>query len=271
MKHVKNECEKCLLFDQQKNACRHLSKLDKRQSYFMRLLNRFSSKKKISNVPLKSNEVGFEWNFTDGAVYVERNITHIRKCSYGIIVSEYLQYKNCRVLEIAPRYSRFLTQRQLELNDCEYSSISASKNDFKKGNTKGVDFTNKNVKIPGHFHAYTSQLTSIFENNYFDLIIGTQSFEHWKEIDICEEKKIDAYKAGIENCHAVLKKNGIFMQDVPIGHHGDNLFIFGNFPGIRQLFDKDKWENIEITEWGKYFAIRKKVNEWTALIKATKK
>ena len=175
--------------------------------------------KRFVSEKLQPNEVGFHWELTDNSIYTERGISHIRKCSFGVIVSNYLKLTNVKVLEIAPRYARFIKKRQLELNHCEYYSLNASEREHKKGNTKTPE--DYPVTKPIDLYAYTSQLDKIFEPNYFDVIIGSQCFEHWREIDICEKDNINAYDIGLNNCHKILKSGGLFMQDAPIGHHGD--------------------------------------------------
>ena len=173
-----------------------------------------------------------------------------------------------KVLEIAPRYARFIKKKQLELNNCEYYLLNASKRELKKGNTQIPE--DCPITKPSDLSAYTSQLDKLFEANYFDAIIGSQCFEHWREIDICEKDNLNAYDIGLNNCHKILKSGGLFMQDAPIGHHGDRLFFDGDLKGIKELFDPMKWTDIEITEWGKQFNIEAGRKEWVVLVKARK-
>ena len=232
------------------------------------LFGRISKKKKFVSERIKLNEVGFHWELSNNSFFAERGISHIRKCSYGVIVSNYLKFMNMKVLEIAPRYARFIKKKQLELNNCEYYSLNASEREHKRGNTKTPgDFQ---VTKPIDLYAYTSQLDKLFEPNYFDVIIGSQCFEHWREIDICEKDNINAYDIGLNNCHKILKSGGVFMQDAPIGHHGEPLFLEGNLDGIKELFDPMKWTEIEITEWGKQFNLEAGRKEWVVFIKAKK-
>jgi len=84
----------------------------------------------------------------------------------SVIVSNYLELKNVKVLEIAPIYERFIKKKQLELNNCEYYSLNASEREYRRGNTKTPgDFP---ITKPIDLYAYTSQLDKLFEPNYFD-------------------------------------------------------------------------------------------------------
>jgi SAM-dependent methyltransferase len=218
---------------------------------------------------LQRTHLDFEWKLSDGTIYVEKNISHIRKLSYDIIISEYFKLKNKRVLEIGPRYSRFILRKQLELNRCEYFSISGEQKEFERGNTKIAE--KLPIKVFGNYKGYVSQLAELFKKNYFDFIIGTQCFEHWREEDPCENIGLNAYKIGLENCHKILKKGGWFIQDFPIGLHGDKLFISGDWKRIKKLFDNRKWTNVSLLERGKDFAIKKNLKVWAGIIRAMKK
>ena len=259
-------CDQCVCFDVKKQRCKVRSLEDGNPfSHLYNLLNKLSGTTKFSNRKLRWKEVGFEWALSDGSLYVERPVSFNRKCSFGVIATKYLNIKDKRVLEIAPRYFRFLLPAQLKLNDCEYYSISGEIGELKRGNTQEIK--KKPLKTPGDYYGFTSELSTLFQSDYFDVVLGSQCFEHWREEDPCEQNDQNAYQVGLDNCHQILKKGGLFMQDFPFNLHGDPLFISVNIEGIRQLFDPQKWENIEIIQWGKTFATK----DWTGFVKAIKK
>jgi len=266
----KNICAQCVCYNHEKQNCKYKSN-NGSFKFLNKLINRIFPVDQVSSKPLRRFENGFEWQMTDGNVYVERNISNIRRCSYGVIVSNYLKIKDSIVLDIAPRTARFLTRCQLKLNNCQYYSISGSDNELKKGKTTAIAPEDCPVLTPGSYHAYTSELSKYFKADYFDFIIGTQSFEHWREADICEQKGQNAYEIGLNNCYTILKPGGCFLQDVPIGLHGDNMFISRDINAILELFDSDKWKKVTVTEWGKELAMKRNANKWIGFVKAMKK
>ena len=264
---LSHECVKCICFDNSSEKCKYHSN-DEKNHNSKRLTHSFFKSDKFSSKRIKKNKVGFHWKLSDGSYFAERYISHLRKCSYGVIVSEYLQFNDKKILEIGPRFERFLLRNQLLINGCEYFSISASQRELKNGETfKSQDLP---IVTPSNLFGYTSELNKIFKAEFFDAIIGSQSFEHWREIDICEKNNINAYDIGLNNCHKILKSGGVFMQDVPIGHHGDPIFFDRNLQGIKELFDPMKWTEIEITEWGKQFNLEAGSKEWVVFVKAKK-
>ena len=185
---------------------------------------------------------------TDGTVYTETG-SLIRKLSYDIVFEEYMAFKNKKILEIGPRYSRWALRKQLQLNGSAYYSITGSLKEKRKKNTVSPPEHSKIIKA-GNYCAFTSELGSLFEENFFDVILGIQSFEHWREVDPCETLGKNALKVGIENCYKILKSGGLFLQDFPIAGHGDNIFRYGKYDEIKSLFDPDKW-NLDFKEIGK--------------------
>jgi len=262
-----HECSKCKLFNYNLNNCTYESIEDK--SIWDKYLHKALDKsKKFEIGEVKPWEKGFHWKLSDNSLFVERNISFIRKCSYGVIVSRYLDFKDKKVLELGPRYIRALLRKQLKLNNCEYYSVQASERELKRSNTV------KNPKLPImepiNVFGYISKIDEIFQPNFFDVILSSQTLEHWREEDLCEKEGKNAYDIGLKNCHKILKPGGIIIQDAPIYHHGDDLFFKRDLHGIRNLFDNKLWEDVKISEWGQKFAIEKNINEWVVLVEAKK-
>ena len=266
-KELIHECLKCICFDNSSKNCKYRSK-DEKNHNFKRLIYSFLKFEKFSSKRIRKNEIGFHWKLSDGSYFAERYISHLRKCSYGVIVSEYLKFNDIKILEIGSRFERVLLRNQLLINGCEYFSISASQRELKNG----VTFKPQNLPIvsPSHLYGYTSELNKIFKAEFFDAIIGSQSFEHWREVDICENNNINAYTNGLNNCHRILRSGGWFIQDVPAGLHGDPIFYNVQINKIIELFYPNKWTDISVTEWGKEFAVNEGRNKWILLIKARK-
>ena len=262
-----HECEKCKLFDNKVNNCTYESIEDKTvwDKYFRRAPDK---SKKFTIGKVESWEKGFHWELSDDSIFVERNISFIRKCSYGVIVSRYLNFKNKKILEIGPRYIRSLLRKQLNLNNCEYYSLQASERELKRSNT--VKNPPLPITKPINVFGYISKIDEIFQPNFFDVILSSQTFEHWREEDVCEKEGKNAYNIGLSNCHKLLKPGGLIIQDAPIYHHGDDLFFKRDLDGIRKLFDSTMWADVKLSEWGKKFAIEKKINKWVILVEAKK-
>ncbi len=82
-----------------------------------------------------------------------------------------------------------------------------------------------------------------YEDNYFDLVIGNQTMEHWGE-NGC------TILWGLYQCFRVCKPNGKVMINVPIHFHGTKEFMLGDLMSIKSAFQIFT-DQIQITEWGK--------------------
>jgi SAM-dependent methyltransferase len=81
-----------------------------------------------------------------------------------------------------------------------------------------------------------------FNDEYFDIVIGNQTMEHWKE-NGCSLKR------GLGQCFRVLKLNGKLLLNVPIHFHGSSEFILGNLNKLRNSISKYSNEII-FEKWG---------------------
>ena len=73
-----------------------------------------------------------------------------------------------------------------------------------------------------------------FKDNYFDLVVCSQSIEHWYEF-------ITTFDEGLSEIHRVLKLGGLFFIDFPIHLHGHHVFMLGRGNLIYNLFDTSAW------------------------------
>ena len=183
----------------------------------------------------------FEVSYPDGSQYTDRSRSAIRQNSNEMIWSTFKDVSGAKVLEIGPRLSRWFIKKQLELNNCQYYSISASWKDARKHPPK-----HEKIKNPGSYKSTTKKLLKHFEADFFDYIFGIQSFEHWTEIS-----GPDAYQNDIEKCHKILKSGGWFIQEFPVCHHGHDIFVYRQWDKLQDLFSSDKWCTPEIVEFGK--------------------
>jgi len=68
-----------------------------------------------------------------------------------------------------------------------------------------------------------------FPDNYFDLVIGMQTMEHWPE-QKC------SLQWGLYQCFRVCKFYGRILMNVPINFHGSRIFMSGNLKKIKKIF-----------------------------------
>jgi SAM-dependent methyltransferase len=80
------------------------------------------------------------------------------------------------------------------------------------------------------------------EDETFDLVIGTQTMEHWAEFD-CD------LSWGLFQCFRVLKPTGQLLLNVPIHHHGSRTFLSGDYERLRALFAPYS-TSVAFEEWG---------------------
>lgn len=81
-----------------------------------------------------------------------------------------------------------------------------------------------------------------FPDEYFDIVIGNQSMEHWAENGCTLEW-------GLYQCFRVCKRGGRVLLNVPIHFHGTRIFMLGNIPAIESLF-KAFSNQTELIFWG---------------------
>jgi SAM-dependent methyltransferase len=82
-----------------------------------------------------------------------------------------------------------------------------------------------------------------FPDEYFDLIIGNQTMEHWEENGCSLEW-------GLYQCFRVCKTNGLVLLNIPIHFHGTKYFLLGKLEKILEKF-KPFSKEIAFEYWGK--------------------
>jgi SAM-dependent methyltransferase len=68
-----------------------------------------------------------------------------------------------------------------------------------------------------------------FPDEYFDLVIGNQTMEHWAE-NGC------SLRWGLFQCFRVCKQYGRVLMNVPIHFHGTRIFMLGELDELQSLF-----------------------------------
>ena len=76
-----------------------------------------------------------------------------------------------------------------------------------------------------------------FEDNFFDIVIASQSIEHWYEY-------LTTFEDGLGEINRVLKTDGILIIDYPVHLHGHPIFMLGINKKIYNLFNRKLWETI---------------------------
>ena len=70
-----------------------------------------------------------------------------------------------------------------------------------------------------------------FPNEYFDIVIGNQTMEHWHESGC-------SLRWGLYQCFRVCKPNGRVHLNVPIHFHGRREFLLGSTNKIERYFEE---------------------------------
>ena len=112
-----------------------------------------------------------------------------------------------------------------------------------------------------------------FDSNSFDIVICSQSIEHWYEFGT-------TFDQGLSEILRVLKSDGLFFVDFPLYLHGHPIFMLGRENYISQLFQTSSWavqkkeHYFPQTPYYTWNGKRKKyANEWICqkIIKAKRK
>lgn len=82
-----------------------------------------------------------------------------------------------------------------------------------------------------------------FPEEIFDLVIGNQTLEHWNEFGCRPE-------IGLWQCFRVCKPGGVVCLNIPIHFHGSRIFVEGDIPAIKELFQPFA-SHIEMEDWGR--------------------
>ncbi len=81
-----------------------------------------------------------------------------------------------------------------------------------------------------------------FSDEYFDIVIGNQTMEHWAENGCTLEW-------GLYQCFRVCKTGGLVVMNVPIHYHGTEIFLLGKLDKIENLF-KPFSNTVKLQTWG---------------------
>lgn len=81
-----------------------------------------------------------------------------------------------------------------------------------------------------------------YPDESFDVVIGTQSMEHWAEFGC-------GLGWGLFQCFRACKKGGRVLLNVPIHFHGTRHFLLGEIEKIRALFEPFT-DQLTLEEWG---------------------
>jgi len=185
--------------------------------------------------------------------------TPLRKC---VVSSIEAHFNNCaeeNCLEIG--FGRFMLARNL---------IRRS-----GGTWTGIDpQIDKSVPAQIGSGCYGTASGIPFPDNTFNRAFGIQSIEHWGQ------KVHGITPSNYDDClreiHRVLKPGGSIYFDAPIHFHGHEMFIMGDMPRIRALFDESLWQNITMEQWRKEYHPLEKYppsstvlnNDWPAEIES---
>lgn len=95
-------------------------------------------------------------------------------------------------------------------------------------------------------HGYVADIP--FPENTFDIVTGIQTIEHWaqKAPDPTTEEE---HWRGLREVIRVLKPNGLIYFCAPIYLHGHEMFVTGDIPRIRALFEDLPVKDIVIEKW----------------------
>lgn len=88
-----------------------------------------------------------------------------------------------------------------------------------------------------------------FPDGTFDLVFGIQTLEHWGQPLPHLGLKGSDYGACVQEVWRVLKPGGAIYLDAPIHLHGTEMFVMGDLPRIRALFDDALWSDVVLERW----------------------
>jgi len=121
--------------------------------------------------------------------------------------------------------------------------------DMIKGYCKKIGAHYEGIDTEIHYFGKKTVATHIenlaelsFPNEYFELVIGNQTMEHWGE-NGC------TLRWGLYQCFRVCKQNGQVLMNVPIHFHGTREFMLGELEALSRLFIPFSGQ-ISFHKWG---------------------
>lgn len=108
---------------------------------------------------------------------------------------------------------------------------------------EGIDTVTEYFGVPSVATRFENLADLSFESDFFDLVIGNQTIEHWNEHGCRTDW-------GLYQCFRVCKPGGQVLMNMPIHYHGTRLFLLGNLDKIKALFTPFSTE-IAMESWGK--------------------
>ncbi|NJR59165.1 MAG: class I SAM-dependent methyltransferase [Cyanobacteria bacterium CRU_2_1] len=81
-----------------------------------------------------------------------------------------------------------------------------------------------------------------FPDESFDIVIGTQSMEHWAEFSC-------TLQWGLYQCFRACKPGGYVLMNVPIHFHGTRPFMLGELQTLQRLFAPFS-DQVTFHKWG---------------------
>jgi SAM-dependent methyltransferase len=157
----------------------------------------------------------------------------IRKCTVASIESHLRGTRGMTTLEIG--YGRrSLAKQVVELSGGSWTGLEPSLDPGRK------------VEIGDGGYGHVASIP--FDRETFDFVFGIHSFEHWEEAHP-HIPVPSAYDSCLREVWRVLKPGGSIYFDAPIHLHGHEMFIVGDIPKIRRLFDDTLWGNVVLEKW----------------------
>lgn len=95
---------------------------------------------------------------------------------------------------------------------------------------EGIDVNQTHIGEPTIATRIASVAAIPFADASFDLVVATQSMEHW------EEYRVELLK-GLSEVFRVLRPGGWALVNVPIHFHGGYRFVLGDVDGLRGLLE----------------------------------
>lgn len=153
-------------------------------------------------------------------VWIDGAVSPTRKCVYGICEKYLSALSNLKVLEVGcgtERKGGFVRDEVVK-NSCEWTGIDQVETDL-------TTCVCKVEKMP-------------FDDCGFDCIIGSETIEHWEDVD-----------AALTEIRRVLKDDGRVYLTAPIHLHGRSEFVEGNFDVIERNFGRNGFSIILSEVW----------------------